>query len=201
MQQYVDFAGLLYTMLVKKPAAADIEQIVRVSGRRIFTTQLSLETHTHRARDHMTRSTQHAARIPRHRRPPVSCARAWLRLVNTRSNCGLLLFAFLLLQDAVAVEKDFIVNEFKAEVLGIAPAEMERFVEHTADLLMSTFKQQPIYNVGQPFDWMNRKELAVATSNTAVAPSVSPMAAKAAAMGQPAAMDQVLSFGMDDDDF
>ena len=48
---------------------------------------------------------------------------------------------------------------------------------------------------------MNRKELAVATSNTAVAPSVSPMAAKAAAMGQPAAMDQVLSFGMDDDDF
>jgi hypothetical protein len=50
MQQYVDFAGLLYTMLVKKPAAADIEQIVRVSGRRI-SQRNSRWKHTHTERE------------------------------------------------------------------------------------------------------------------------------------------------------
>ena len=50
MQQYVDFAGLLYTMLVKKPAAADIEQIVRVSGGRI-SQRNSRWKHTHTERE------------------------------------------------------------------------------------------------------------------------------------------------------
>lgn len=126
--QYVDFAGLLCSMLVKKPAAADIERIVR---------------------------------------------------------------------DAVEVEKDFILKEFKAEVLGIDPTQLSAFVEHTADLLMGTFKQGPIFNTTQPFDWMNRKESAMKTSASASA--VSPGAAKAAQAD--AGMDNVLSFGLDDDDF
>lgn len=29
MQQYVDFGGLLFSMLVKKPAPADVERIVK----------------------------------------------------------------------------------------------------------------------------------------------------------------------------
>ena len=29
MQQYVDFGGLLFSMLVKKPSSADIERIVK----------------------------------------------------------------------------------------------------------------------------------------------------------------------------
>jgi len=71
MQQYVDFAGLLYTMLVKKPAAADIEQIVRVSGRRIsHNATLAGNTHTQSERPH---DTQHAARSTHPSPSQTSC--------------------------------------------------------------------------------------------------------------------------------
>ena len=76
-------------------------------------------------------------------------------------------------------------------MLGIDASQMSQFVEHTADLLMETFKQPAIYNVGQPFDFMNRKELAMTTSG-ATKQAVSPTAAKvagSAASGM--AMDQV----------
>ena len=52
-------------------------------------------------------------------------------------------------------------------MLGIDASRMSQFVEHTADLLMETFRQPAIYNVGQPFDFMNRKELAMTTSGIA----------------------------------
>jgi hypothetical protein len=76
-------------------------------------------------------------------------------------------------------------------VLGIDAEQLTQFVEHTADLLMETFKQPAIYNAGQPFAWMNRKELAMTTSGLAKA-SVSPTAAKAAGAATPGTgMDQV----------
>ena len=79
-------------------------------------------------------------------------------------------------------------QEFKADVLGIDAEQLSQFVEHTADLLMGTFKQPAIYNVGQPFAWMNRKELAMTTSGAAAA---SPTAAKAGAAAPGMGMDQV----------
>ena len=64
-QEYVDFAALLFSMLQKKPAAADMERIVR---------------------------------------------------------------------DAVAIEKDFILNEFKATDLGVEASQMDAY-EHQPHLL------------------------------------------------------------------
>lgn len=79
-------------------------------------------------------------------------------------------------------------------MLGIDAEQMSHFIEHTADLLMQTFKQPAIYQVTQPFEWMTRKEVAMPTSSAAQS-TVSPTAAKAAAMGAPGsggmAMDQV----------
>ena len=75
-------------------------------------------------------------------------------------------------------------------MLGIDASRMAQFVEHTADLLMETFKQPAIYKVGQPFDFMNRKELAMTTSGVAKQAS-SPTLEKAGSAASGMAMDQV----------
>ncbi len=76
-------------------------------------------------------------------------------------------------------------------MLGIDAAQLSQFVEHTADLLMETFRQPPIYNVGQPFAWMNRKELAMTTSGIAKAAVTPTTSAKAGSAVPGAELHQV----------
>ena len=48
MEQYVDFGGLLFSMLQKKPAAADIERIVKdaVALEKAFILEVSEPSHS-----------------------------------------------------------------------------------------------------------------------------------------------------------
>ena len=57
--------------------------------------------------------------------------------------------------DAVAIEKDFVEQSLNVELIGINSALMYQYVQYVADHLLTALDCPKVFNVANPFDWMN----------------------------------------------
>ena len=60
-----------------------------------------------------------------------------------------------IIADAVAIEKEFVVDAIPVALLGMNADEMCKYIEFVADRLLSTLGAGKIYNVENPFPWMD----------------------------------------------
>lgn len=60
-----------------------------------------------------------------------------------------------IIADAVAIEKEFVVDAIPVALLGMNADEMCKYIEFVADRLLTTLGAGKIYNVENPFPWMD----------------------------------------------
>lgn len=60
-----------------------------------------------------------------------------------------------IISDAVEIEKEFVVDAIPVALLGMNADEMCKYIEFVADRLLSTLGAGKIYNVENPFPWMD----------------------------------------------
>ena len=61
----------------------------------------------------------------------------------------------IIIADAVAIEKELVVDAIPVALLGMNADEMCKYIEFVADRLLSTLGAGKIYNVENPFPWMD----------------------------------------------
>lgn len=59
-----------------------------------------------------------------------------------------------IVQDAVAIEKDFVTDAIPVELIGMNAKLMSTYIEFVADRLMDALGYAKIYNARNPFEWM-----------------------------------------------
>lgn len=69
-----------------------------------------------------------------------------------------------LIKDAVAIEKEFITESIPCHLLGMNAMLMTQYIEFVADRLVAQLGYDKIYNVGNPFDFMDRIGLQLKTN-------------------------------------
>ena len=69
-----------------------------------------------------------------------------------------------LIKDAVAIEKEFITESIPCHLLGMNATLMTQYIEFVADRLVAQLGYDKIYNVGNPFDFMDRIGLQLKTN-------------------------------------
>ena len=62
-------------------------------------------------------------------------------------------------EEAVSIEKEFINESIRVQLLGINANLMSQYIQYIADLNLSEFGFQKIYNVKQPFDFMRKMDI------------------------------------------
>ena len=61
-----------------------------------------------------------------------------------------------IIKDAIVIEKEFICNSIKCDLIGMNSCLMKQYIEFVADRLVVKLGYEPLYNVENPFDFMNR---------------------------------------------
>jgi ribonucleoside-diphosphate reductase beta chain len=64
-----------------------------------------------------------------------------------------------IIQEAVAIEKEFITESVPTQLLGINSKLMAQYIEYIADLVVNEFGFDKIYNAKQPFDFMIKNDV------------------------------------------
>ena len=64
-----------------------------------------------------------------------------------------------IVEETVAIEKEFITESIKVEMLGINSKLMHQYIEYVADMVISEFGFDKIYNQKQPFDFMIKNDI------------------------------------------
>lgn len=64
-----------------------------------------------------------------------------------------------IVEETVAIEKEFITESIKTEMLGINSKLMHQYIEYVADMVVSEFGFDKIYNQKQPFDFMIKNDI------------------------------------------
>ena len=59
-----------------------------------------------------------------------------------------------IVQEAVYIEKDFVTNALPVRLIGMNATQMCQYIEFCADRLVEALGYPKIYNVSNPFDWM-----------------------------------------------
>ena len=59
-----------------------------------------------------------------------------------------------IIQDAVTIEKEFITESLSCELIGMNAILMSQYIEFVADRLLQMLNIDKIYNIANPFDWM-----------------------------------------------
>ncbi len=59
-----------------------------------------------------------------------------------------------IIQDAVTIEKEFICEALPCRLIGMNSILMSQYIEFVADRLILQLGGDKIYNVSNPFDWM-----------------------------------------------
>lgn len=60
-----------------------------------------------------------------------------------------------IIRDAVAIEHEFVCDSLPVELIGMNSALMCQYIEFVADRLLYSLGVSKIYNVKNPFDWMD----------------------------------------------
>ncbi|KAG2974149.1 hypothetical protein PC121_g23592 [Phytophthora cactorum] len=60
-----------------------------------------------------------------------------------------------ILRDAVVIEHEFVCDSLPVELIGMNSALMCQYIEFVADRLLYSLSVSKIYNVKNPFDWMD----------------------------------------------
>lgn len=64
-----------------------------------------------------------------------------------------------LIQEAVAIEKEFIIDALPCALLGMSAPRMSEYIEFVADRLMLSLGYSKVWNTPNPFNWMERQGL------------------------------------------
>jgi ribonucleotide reductase beta subunit family protein with ferritin-like domain len=64
-----------------------------------------------------------------------------------------------IIQEAVAIEKEFITESVPTQLLGINSKLMGQYIEYVADLVVTEFGFDKIFNTKQPFDFMIKNDV------------------------------------------
>ena len=67
--------------------------------------------------------------------------------------------AFEIVRESVEIEKEFFKEALKVQLLGINSDLMCQYVEHVADLVLTQFGLNKLYNAKQPFDFMIKNDI------------------------------------------
>lgn len=59
-----------------------------------------------------------------------------------------------IVQEAVTIECEFVDESLNVDLIGINPENMKEYIKFTADLLLQQLGRPKIYNVSNPFSWM-----------------------------------------------
>lgn len=62
-----------------------------------------------------------------------------------------------IITEAVDVEKKYLADALKIEEFGVDPAQVNQYVEYTADALLGSFGNEKVYNVANPFEFLEGK--------------------------------------------
>lgn len=66
---------------------------------------------------------------------------------------------YALFEEAVKIEKEFIIDALPCSLLGINSASMSEYIEFVADRLLIQLGYNPLYNTSNPFAWMQNISL------------------------------------------
>lgn len=64
-----------------------------------------------------------------------------------------------IVRESVEIEKEFVREALKVQLLGINSDLMERYIEHVADLVLQQFGLNKLFNSKQPFDFMIKNDI------------------------------------------
>ena len=64
-----------------------------------------------------------------------------------------------IVQSAVEIETEFITEALPCRLVGMNAQEMIQYIQFVADRLLTQFGEKPMYNVRNPFDWMENISL------------------------------------------
>jgi ribonucleotide reductase beta subunit family protein with ferritin-like domain len=64
-----------------------------------------------------------------------------------------------IVEDAVRIEKMFILDALPCKLIGMDSNDMSRYIEFVADRLLSQLGVKPVFNTPNPFDWMENISL------------------------------------------
>lgn len=64
-----------------------------------------------------------------------------------------------IVREAVQIEKEFVDDSIKVQLLGINSSLMGQYIEHVADLVLQQFGLNKIFNSKQPFDFMIKNDI------------------------------------------
>lgn len=60
-----------------------------------------------------------------------------------------------ILQDAIDVECEFVRDSLPVELIGMNSKHMIQYIKFVSDRLLRVLQYQPLYNVENPFEWMD----------------------------------------------
>ena len=81
-----------------------------------------------------------------------------LEAVNVLKKEGRILeddVVYTIVKEAVDIEMEFVKESLQVELIGMNSEQMCQYVKYVADHLLSTIHLKKLYNVSNPFDWMN----------------------------------------------
>jgi ribonucleoside-diphosphate reductase beta chain len=67
--------------------------------------------------------------------------------------------AYQIVRESVEIEKDFVKDTLRVQLLGINSELMCQYIEHVADLVLVQFGFNKLYNAKQPFDFMIKNDI------------------------------------------
>ncbi len=59
-----------------------------------------------------------------------------------------------IVKDAVQVETEFVTDALPVKLIGMDAVQMTQYIQYVADRLLKQLRVEPIWNVDNPFDWM-----------------------------------------------